>query len=501
MSTMTASSARVWSAQQSAIFEEFKTGTRHLVVRARAGTGKTTTILEGLKHSTASRILFAAFNTRIVNEVKPKNQNPNVEVKTLHGVGYACVRRYRERVQVARGNAREVSIVERVCGQQAPDAIKRLVGKLMTKGREMAPLATERGSLLDLAEEFDCVPDPDWNEMGFDLDFVEGRALECMAAATELKTGEEIDFADMLFLPVRNSWLHKIYDETVVDEAQDMNATQLIIAQGVTKGRIIVVGDDRQAIYAFRGADSNSLDRLKDELQAVEFGLTETYRCARRVVSEAQQLVPDIRAHANAVDGIVATIQKDKLMDAVQDGDFILSRSNAPLAPIAMAMIRANRRVRIQGKDIGQGLKALVNKLASGRAANSIPEFLQRLVRWEDREIDRVMKANRPEQAENIRDRAETLRCVADGVAGVRELCARLDDLFADEGPAAVICSSVHKAKGLEAARVFVLRRTLYPKLPDGVKPSPARAREEQNIHYVAITRAMRELIYVTEPA
>jgi DNA helicase-2/ATP-dependent DNA helicase PcrA len=497
--TMTAN-ARIWSPQQTDIFEQFKTGRRHFVVRARAGTGKTTTILEGLKSAPEQRILFAAFNKRIVEEVTPKNQNPNVEVKTLHGVGFACVRRYRERVQVARGNDREVKIVEEVCGTQAPDVIKRLVGKLMTKAREMAPLATDAGQLLDLAEEFECIPDEQWLEMGFDTDYVEARALECMNVAAQLKTGEEIDYADMLFLPVRNGWLHKIYDMTVVDEAQDMNATQLIIARGVTKGRVVVVGDDRQAIYSFRGADSNSLDRLKDELQAEERGLTVTYRCASRIVEQARLLVPDLTAAPGAAEGSVTSIPFDKLVDAAQPGDFILSRANAPLASIAMAMIRANKRVRIQGKDIGQGLKAMIRKIATGRAANSIPEFLARLVRWEDREIDRVMKANRPEQTEQIRDKAETLRCLCDGIAGTRELEARIDMLFADSGGAAVICSSVHKAKGLEASRVFVLRYTLYPKLPKEAKPSPMRVREEQNIHYVAITRAMNELVYVMEP-
>jgi hypothetical protein len=125
MNVETPSTGRVWSQQQNDIFEQFQSGRRHFVVRARAGTGKTTTILEGLKSAPEQRILFAAFNKRIVEEVTPKNQNPNVEVKTLHGVGFACVRRYRERVQVARGNDREDKIVEEVCGTQAPDVIKR----------------------------------------------------------------------------------------------------------------------------------------------------------------------------------------------------------------------------------------------------------------------------------------------------------------------------------------------------------------------------------------
>jgi DNA helicase-2/ATP-dependent DNA helicase PcrA len=179
--------------------------------------------------------------------------------------------------------------------------------------------------------------------------------------------------------------------------------------------------------------------------------------------------------------------------------DFFLSRSNAPIAKVAMALIRSNKRTRIQGKDIGAGLKALVGKMATGKAINSIAEMLSKLDRWEEKEVDRVVRANRPEQAENIRDKADTIRVLCEGIQGVRELNARLDDLFADKGADAVVCSSIHKAKGLEANRVFILEPTLSPKLPPSVKPSAARIREEQNIRYVAVTRAISHLVWVYE--
>lgn len=496
-------SSLVWSPQQQAIFGWFSGGAGHLVVRARAGTGKTTTILEAIKHAPEQRILVAAFNKRIQEELAARNKNPNAEVKTLHGVGFACVRRYRERVQIARGNDREKKLVEAVCDNQTPDAIKKLIGKLMSKGREIAPLSTAPSDLVGLAETFECVPDESWIDAGFDVEYVASHALECMKAAADLKTGEEIDFADMIFLPVYNRWLHKMYDLGVCDEGQDMNAAQLLIFRGVCGGRMAIVGDDRQGIYAFRGADFGSLDRLKSELEAEELSLTVTRRCAKAIVRVAQQLVPDIRAFETAPEGLVSSLATaDKLVEVAGPGDFILSRSNAPLAQIAMAMIRANKPVMIQGRDIGAGLKALIKKLTTGRAANSIPELLAKLVRWEEREVARVMKADRPEQAESIRDKADTVRCLCDGVAGTRELEVRIDTLFADStSKTAVVCSSIHKSKGLEAERVFILRKTLYPKPPDGSKLSEQRLRqrmlEEQNIHYVAVTRAISNLVWV----
>jgi superfamily I DNA/RNA helicase len=499
VATVPSSPARIWSAQQRAIFDWFRDARGHLVVRARAGSGKTTTILEGITGAPESRILVAAFNKRIQEELAMRLTNPCAEAKTLHGVGFACVRRYWENVSIASGNKRAFVLTDEVCGGAAPDPIKKLVATLMTKGREIVPHATEVGQLTELAVEFECEPDDEWTDAGWDLGYVEARALEAMALAAAKKPVDGIDFADMLYLPVRNRWLTKKYDLVVVDEAQDMTVTQLEIAQGVCGGRIAVVGDDRQAIYAFRGADSTSLDRLKAELAATELGLTVTYRCGRVIAEAAKQLVPDLEASPDAPEGeirVVPTIEA--VIGVAAPGDFILSRTNAPLAKVAMAFLRAQKRVRIQGRDIGAGLKALVRKLMTGKAAQSIPMFLERLVIWEQREVDRAYKMDRSEQADAIRDKAETLRVLTDGVTGPRELEARLDTLFSDDGNSeAIVCSSVHKAKGLEASRVFVLRPTLYPRPRKGQIQSPARLREEQNIEYVAITRAQSTLVWV----
>ncbi len=502
---ITAPAVRVRSPQQARICEWFKKGTGNAVVRARAGSGKTTTILDGITEAPEPRILLAAFNKRIQEELAARISNPCAEAKTLHAVGFGCVRRYWESIRIADGNRRVMALAEAVCGAQAPDVIKRLVGNLCTKAREIEPHALAIGELTKIAVDFECVPDDEWAQAGFDLAYVEARALEAMELAASEKPAEGIDFADMLYLPVRNRWMQPAFDLGVVDEAQDMTRTQLELFRGVVKGRIAVVGDDRQAIYAFRGADATSLDRLKDELQAVEFGLTITYRCARVITEAAQALVPDLECSPTAPEGAIEDVATlDAVIERAAAGDFVLSRTNAPLAKVAMAMLRANKRVKIQGKDIGAGLKALVRKLSTGKASTSIPAFLDRLVAWEVREVERAYRMDREDRADAARDKAETLRHLSDGVVGPSELQTRLDHLFTDDPlVGAVICSSVHKAKGLEAARVFILRPTLYPKqrprkgAPVSAAAESLRAQEEKNIEYVAITRAQQTLVWV----
>jgi hypothetical protein len=85
--------AREWSGQQTAIFDWFENGEGNLVVRARAGTGKTTTILEAITYAPEQTILLAAFNKKIAEELKSKLKNPRAEAKTLHSLGFGFVLR------------------------------------------------------------------------------------------------------------------------------------------------------------------------------------------------------------------------------------------------------------------------------------------------------------------------------------------------------------------------------------------------------------------------
>lgn len=492
---MTSEAKKVaWSDQQTAIFNWFATGRNHLIVRARAGTGKTTTIIEGISYAKENSILLCAFNKRIADELCIRLTNPKAMAKTLHAVGYAAVRRFWEGLRIANGSERADALANEVCGPRCPDAIKRLVSKLHTKAREIAPHATTPDEIYDIAVNFECEPDEEqWLGTGFDTNYVIEMALRAMELAATVKplaTG--IDFSDMIFLPVRNGWLTKSYDLVVVDEAQDMTVAQLEIARGVCRGRICVVGDDRQAIYGFRGADSDSLNRLKRELKAEELGLTTTYRCGKSIVAEAAKLVPDFQAGPNNPDGRIYTLPMEKLMETVALSDFVLSRTNAPLVNVAMALLRTGKRAQIAGRDIGAGLKSLIRKLAKGPAATSVPALIVRIRAWETKEADRLIKANKEAKADNIHDQAETLLSLAESAKSVNDLTAKIDALFTDDGlgqAGMVTCSSVHRAKGLEANRVFVLADTLK-----------AHTDEELNIQYVAFTRAKAELVLVFVP-
>jgi len=489
--------AREWSEQQKAVFEWFRNPERkRAVVRARAGTGKTTTIIEGLSHAPERKMLLCAFNKRIADELSRKLSTDRAEAKTLHGVGFTYVRRNWENARVDGSRGKRLAL-EACGGSSSPDAMVAMVAKLAGLVKEMVPYASKVDEVLEVAEAMDCLPDEDWEDDGWTASRVAKCALRAMEAASR-KDGT-VDFSDMLWLPLRHNWARGKWDLVVVDECQDMNAAQIELAlKSVTKGgRVIVVGDDRQAIYGFRGADSGSLDRLKATMGAEELPLTVTYRCPQVVVAEAQRLVPDYTAAATAPTGVVESLPLEKLAESAKPGDFVLSRKNAPLVRVCLSILRAGTRAKVEGRDVGKGLVALVKKLKP----KSLPNFLAKLEAWEEKEKARASKLKK-ERAEakraEVEDQAETLRTLAEGLSGVPELEARIEHLFADDAAgnaSLVVCSSIHRSKGLEAPRVFVLRSTLVRKDKDG-KPKP-QAPEEANIEYVAITRAQECLTWV----
>jgi len=79
----------------------------------------------------------------------------------------------------------------------------------------------------------------------------------------------------------------------VVDEAQDMNREEYELVQALIQQnedmRVILVGDDDQNIYGFRGADSAYMQALITEKGAVKYELTVNYRSKNNIVSLANQ--------------------------------------------------------------------------------------------------------------------------------------------------------------------------------------------------------------------
>lgn len=470
-----------WSDEQLAIFNWFKTGTGNLVIQARAGTGKTTTIKQAFTYAPEAEILYAVFNKKNQREAAEKITDTRVDVRTLHSLGFSFIQAVWPGVQPDDTVERErIQSASEGIPDDAAGTVEKLVG--FAKNTQLAPtveslieLANDRGIFCGLESEEDG---------GWTVAKIATVALRVLELSKE--RSNRISFNDMVWLPVVKNWVTPRYNLVCVDEAQDMNLPQLEIAIRACRsgGRIAIVGDDRQAIYGFRGAASDGMGMMKTRLNAATLGLTTTYRCPKSVVAIAASIVTDYHAAPEAPEGIVDSTPA--VTEQVAIGDAVLSRLNAPLMSTCLAILRRGISARIEGRDIGKQLCGMVRKLK----AKSVPDFCRKLNAWGDKQIARVNCGKNAEaKVALVRDQVETLAAVAEGCASVRDIETRLLSLFQDSdsnAKPAVVLSTVHKAKGLEWNRVFILRDTFKFKTD-----------EDNNVWYVGVTRAKKHLTMV----
>lgn len=474
------------SPYQGAIFADVASGTGHTVVRARAGTGKTSTIVAALSYVPKGlTVLFCAFNKSIATELQSRAP-AGVEVSTLHSLGFACIRNAFRGVRV--DNRKLDNIVQaRLGSARETIEIRNLVSKAVAFAK--GNLCSDPRDLATMIDGMVASGQAEWpNDKALTMDRVV--ADICWILGQCKAQTSVIDFDDMVWFPIVHDLSVWQRDRVFVDETQDLNKCQIALALKACKptGRICAVGDDRQAIYAFRGADARALDNVVDALVAKVLPLSITYRCASKIVDLAKQIVPDYEAAPGAPEGEIVTMSVETLKAQAKPGDFVISRANAPLVGLCLAFLRAGTPARVQGRDIGANLIALVRK--SG--ASSIGDLTAWIDQWAADEVQRLTRRIPPPEAaiEAVYDKAECIQALCEGAPSVDALLAKIEVMFADSDDARmVVLGTTHKLKGLERERAFVLSWTY----------KAGRSVEEANLWYVAVTRAKSYLGIVTK--
>ena len=478
------------SKYQQAIFDFVQSGKGNAIIEAVAGSGKTTTIVRALDMiDPAQRALFLAFNKSIATELQ-RRVPAHVNARTLNSLGFgSCMANAPRKPQIDGNKVRK--IVRDAMPKEAEHLatpVSRLVSLCKAYGiarrlngeQPLIPFGDE--PLEALADAHDIEIDSSWRAV-----------VDWVAEILDRNNAElgVIDFDDQLYFPVIFNWPVPKYDWVFVDEAQDLSLVQRALVKKALRpgGRLVAVGDSRQAIYAFRGADSRSMAAIEQDFSCTKLPLSISYRCAKSVVAVAQEIVPWIEASDTAPDGSVREVGSYDAEEFDQ-ADMIVCRNTAPLITMAYRLMRARIPCRIMGKDLGDGLKALVKRMK----AKNIPSLLEKIFAWERRQIESAMASDKPEKAERAVDKASCIRFLAgympDG--SVTQLLAEIDHLFS--GERGVTLATVHKAKGLEAERVYILDSYL---MPSRYARTTDAMLQEENLQYVAITRAKRELLFI----
>ena len=465
-----------WTEQQNMIFEEIESGTSDVFVYAGAGTGKTTTIIEASHRANARRMAFLAFNKSIATKLEDTLPD-DVTAKTFHALGFAAFRSNGVRTKV---NTKKTW-----------DIISEVLGKDYIAAPLVKLVSLVKGSMIDPKDVRAIRALID----SYDINFAEGEEADGIKAIPAILTiarnqAYHIDFDDMIWIPLVENYNFPRFDMLFVDEAQDFNEMQrsLIKECVAENGRVVVVGDPNQAIYGFRGADSNSMDIFKADLQArgreiKQFPLSISWRCPHTVVKEANRYVQNFTCPDFADE---RSVKVNAAFNPVR-GDIVLCRYNAPLVNAFYTMILEGKSCYILGRDMTKGLINHVKKITKNEKMTTV-EFTRMLDENTAMMLKRFRDAGKETQANNLEDKAECIRIFASRVDTVGAIIAEIKRVFDGKDYGDVMLSTVHKAKGLEADNVYILATNRMP--------HPRGGSEENNICYVAITRAKKNLYY-----
>lgn len=494
---------RVWTPQQQRIFQWMANGQGHLIIRARAGAGKTSTLHEGIcRHvPRTQRVLVTAFNKHTATDVQSKIGSgfTNVVVKTAHALGYQILR---EKLGGLRVDARRTkTLTQQIMGRgKHVWAIAQFADRI----KDGAPWAQSVEDIIDHGRRLDVLLEEK------DMPLAEQAALVQRVLQASLQVSGEVAFSDQIFVPYRRGWTPlDQFDLVVVDELQDMAPAQIELAlQSLSpEGRFVAAGDDRQMIYAWRGATVNGLDDIKEQLKAAELPLTVSFRCSKSVVAEARKVVGDIQALSTAIDGAIGMLKKSEMLNEISTllsdpnntlSVYVLSRFNAPLFPLALEFVGRRVPVLIQGKDYGQRMVDLVEKMG----ATTKPQLISKLDLWAKSRLRYISPESKDPEDKRARAEVEDfvkgIKLVAERASAVAEIPTMIRTLFEGGGSQSrqVTLSTVHRVKGFEADLVFVLADTLVTKNKRLLWRIDCDT-SEKNIEYVAVTRAKAELWWV----
>lgn len=487
------------SKEQQDYFDWVANGTGNALVSAVAGSGKTTTLINGLQYANGS-ICMMAYNKKAAVDMQEKAVAAGVAHKatigTVHSFGFALLRGQRIFPKIDEwkrfdtlADKHDVELAHRPFIKQAVSLAKQ-----RAFGLPGNPGFKDEAAWNDLVETFSLT-----DELAEDQEL--GPAIaQCskIIQASKYDFNQFIDFDDMIWLPLALGIKHNApFKWVFLDEAQDTNPARRCLAKALlaSTGRLVAVGDPAQAIYGFTGADNDSLEQIARDFNTSSLPLHTSFRCAKAIVEEARKYVSHITAFSKNPEGLVETKyvdQEQSWLKEVTVNDVILCRNTRPLVSLAFRLIKSGRAAKVEGRKIGEGLKALAKKLKY----NNYGDFCRALESYRSTEVGRLLAKKKNFAAQLVNDKTESLIIIADTLPSFSRngLVDRIDTIFAEgiQKSAITLCT-IHRSKGLEWNKVFWY-------LPGEFQPSPFAQQaweldQEQNLMYVAATRAKSHLV------
>lgn len=474
-----------------AIVEEYQTTNKNIFVSATAGSGKTSTLCKLAEITPPIKeSIFLAFNKSIAEELS-KRLPKTVKAQTLHSCALSALSKaFKFNFSLSDSKnfnlAKEKMDFKGVHPKRVPGIIMRICRLYDLMRFNLVSNDIER--IIELGERYGEDVDEDLAMKAIELDMLNKKIADdyfLNGACGKIL----IDFTDMLWYAT--NYVHKDdfkhFNVVMVDECQDLSPLQyqLIKMLKTSRGRLVAVGDEKQAIYAFQGSNLDTLNSIKTSVNTVSLPLSMTYRCAKNIVDEACKVFPDgIEA---APDAIVGSVNYGSFIDA-KEGDFILCRNNAPLVESFVELLRRGKKCSILGKEFGDELVSMIDSVDDIWGLEKIlTDFYAKLLK---KGIKNPMKC---EAYNKLDERVQVLLNLYEYFGDLETVKSRIYDIFVENVGKGIVLSTIHKSKGLESDNVYFLKPEL---IPSKYATTELSQYAEKCLKFVAITRARKNLIY-----
>jgi ATP-dependent DNA helicase RecQ len=297
----------------------------------------------------------------------------------------------------------------------------------------------------------------------------------------------------------------------VVDEAQDMNGDEFGLVQALMEKnedmRVILVGDDDQNIYGFRGSDSAYMQQLITQRQALKYELTTNYRSRQNIVAFANAWAATIRQRLKSQPGfasqesngiiriteyaggnLVTPVAESIKAAGLTGSTCVLTRTNEEAALLTGLLLEQGLPAKLIQSNDGFSLlnlyelRVFSDLLDKGADTPLIPEEVWAEAKRQAYEI--IGRSNKKELANAIIRRFEEVntqrKYKSDWKAFLFE--SQIED-FQPADTETILVSTIHKAKGKEFDNVILLLDKFHPDTD-----------EAKRQFYVAVTRAKNAL-------
>lgn len=483
--------SKEWSKYQKVIFDTYRHKDCNIAIAAGPGSGKSTVLVQLCKLTPRSkRMIFLAFNKNIVSELEKKLPS-ETQVKTLHGLG--CSMLWKEYGQIKVVESKTFGVLKKLQASWKEDLkdIKNvnyyLFGISQLYDLYRMNLLTEiGGEILTLADRHGI-------EVNSTILQHLSKLVQTMKRVNRIMRGTyEIDYLDMIYLPLSQDLTFPRYDVVFLDEAQDLNKAQHALVNRLLgrNSRLVSVGDPNQCIYAFLGADTESFEKLSSRPNTVTLPLSITYRCPTKIVELINTVYDVVKAAPGAIEGVI----RDGWFNEIEEGDMVLCRNNKPLLVGYFKLLALEKKSFIRGAEFGKGIVRMITPYKQYHTDMCIEKLYGDLDRLEEELHEKGIFVPRKHRSylafqENI----ELIKVIAENYQQVSEIIPLVERIFKNDGEG-IMLSSIHKAKGLEADRVFLVNPEL---IPSKYAEQDWEKEQEQKLLFVAYSRSKKELIFI----